>query len=769
MIAPPLPLDALLAGTRLNAGQGVATVTPDLDFETYSEAGHAWDEATQKWECLPGATKKGISAVGAAVYAEHPSTEVLSLYYDLKDGHGRRFWCPGMPNPRELFDVAISILFPEGKQYLEAWNVAFERWIWNKVCVPKYGWPELLIASTRCAMAKSRASSYPGALDKAGAVLRLQHQKDSDGDRLLKKFSVPRNPTKSDPRRRIRPEDDPLDAVRLYQYNERDIVSESEASARCPDLEGEELEFWLCDQHINTRGVAIDVASVQACIAVIDQAHAKYNAELYTLTGGQVARASEIAKLQQWLHARGVHMDSLDEEHVDARLADTAISAECRRALEIRQAVGSAAVKKIYTIRNQLTRAGRLHDLFSYHAARTGRATGNGPQPQNLPNSGPAVLRCSCGKHFGLQHTVCPWCKLPQPPGKEPIPEWTAEAAADCLAVIATGDLNTVEYYFGDAVAAVSGSLRGLFVAAPGHDLICSDYSAIEAVGLAWLAGEEWRKEVFRTHGKIYEMSASKATGIPLQQILDHKKQTGGHHPLRKPFKIAELAGGYGGWLGAWRRFSQKYKIPLGTDDEVKADIMRWRDASPAIVEFWGGQYRGKPWAANRRAELFGVEGMFISAIQNPGRIFEYRGMTFETRGDALYLRLLSGRYLTYHAPRLSPGGRWDALQISYEGWNTNPDNGPTHQWIRMNTHGGRLVENIVQATCRDILRHGVVNLERAGYSVVLHVHDEIAAEVPEGWGSVEEFERIMATMPAWAADWPVRAAGGWRKKRYSK
>jgi len=755
MIPKPPPLDSLPTGTQLCAGMGMATVLPDMDFETYSEAGFVWNEATSKWECPEGASKKGLPVVGAAAYAEHPSTEVLSLYYDLKDGKGRQFWCPGMPNPEDLFFEVLS----GGR--LEAWNVAFERWIWNKVCVPRYGWPSLPIESTRCAMAKSRASAYPGALGKAAEVMRLTNQKNADGDRLLKKFSMPRNPTAKDPRTRIRPEEDPEDGAKLYGYNEQDIIAEAEASSRLLDLEGEELEFWLCDQRINTRGVQVDREGILNCIAIIDQAHAKYNAELYQLTGGEVARASEIAKLQNWLHHRGIHMDSLDEEHVETMLASPALSAECRRALEIRSAIGSAAVKKVYAMRNQMTQAARLHDLFSYHAARTGRATGNGPQPTNLPNSGPRVRQCGgCKKHFGIHLIECPWCRLPVVPTKGSI-EWSAAAAVDALVVIATRSLGSLEYYFGDAMATISGCLRGLFVAKPGHDLLCSDYSAIEAVGLAWLAGEEWRKEVFRTHGKIYEASASMITGVPLEEFFRHKEETGNHHPLRKSIgKYAELASGYQGWIGAWKAFGADEHL---TDEEIKQAILKWRALSPAIVEFWGGQFRrrGVP-------ELYGVEGMFIAAIQNPGRVFECRGMTFEMRGDALYLRLLSGRYLTYHAPRLRPNLERGGLSISYEGWNTNPKNGAPG-WVRMDTWGGRIVENIDQGTCRDILRHAIVNLERGGYPVVLHVYDEIVAEVPEGRGSIEEFERIMATMPAWAADWPVRAAGGWRAKRYSK
>ncbi|HWI02415.1 MAG TPA: hypothetical protein VNT52_01055 [Acidimicrobiales bacterium] len=755
---PPPPLELLPAGAQLVAGMGRATVLADMDFETYSEAGFCWNDGLQKWESPPGASqgKKGLGVVGAAVYAEHPSTEVLSLYYDLKDGRGRRHWRPGMAPPFDLF-AHVS-----GGGLIEAWNVGFERWIWEKVCVPRYGWPPIPHAQYRCAMAKSRAHALPGSLDKAGAVLALTNQKDKDGDRLLKKFSQPRNPTKKDPRTRIRPDEDAEDGARLYAYNERDIVAEAEASSRCPDLEGEEFEFWLADQAINWRGVQIDVEGVRNCIEIIEQAHSRYNGELYQLTGGEVARASELAKLQAWFARYGVYLDSLDEEAVDEALKRPNLPPWAKRPLEIRKAVGSAAVKKVFAMNLQATRAGRLHDLFSYHAARTGRATGNGPQPTNLPNSGPDVMLCGCGRHFGKRHTVCPWCGVPQPPGKKPI-EWGAPAVVDALAVIATRSLDMVEWFFHDAMAAVSGCLRGLFTSAPGHDLICADYSAIEAVVLAEVAGEEWRREVFKTHGKIYEMSASKITGIPFDEFMRHKKETGQHHPMRKKVgKVAELASGYQGWVGAWKAFGAD---EFFTEQEMKDAILAWRAASPAIVEFWGGQQRRTP--AGWVPEMYGVEGMFVSAILNPGHTYRFRGFEFTMRGDAVYLRLLSGRYLTYHRPRLRPSDR-GGLAISYEGWNTNPKNGPVG-WIRMDTWGGRLTENIVQAVARDVLRHAIVNLERAGYGVVLHVYDEIVAEVPEGWGSVEEFERIMGAMPPWCADWPIKAAGGWRGKRYRK
>jgi len=1033
------------AGTILRAGPGTATILADMDFETYSEAGLAWNPTARRWGPPPGtANKRSISAVGAARYAEHHSTEVLCLKYDLKDGRGRRMWIPCMPDPQDLFDhISAGGL-------IEAWNVGFERHIWEKVCVPRLGWPPIPRRQYRCAMAKSRAYGLPGSLSAAAAVTNSIEQKDKDGTRLLNKFSTPRNPTKNDGRLRIRPQDDPADAERLYAYCEQDIVAEAVMSSGTPDLEGEELEYWLADQEINARGVQIDVASVRNCIAVIHATHNRYDHEMSALTGGVVSAASEIERLKGWIGAQGLLMPSMDEEAVEAALKRDDLNPLARRALEIRSLVGSASVKKLFAMNLQVCADGRLRDLFSYHATRTGRATGNGPQPTNLPNHGPAVRHCGCCKrHYGLTKLLCPWCGAdPTLNGTEV--EWNPQAVEDCLYAMNTRSLAIVELYFDEAMAALSGCLRGMFVAREGYDLICSDYSAIEAVVLAELAGEGWRQDVFRTHGKIYEMSASKITGVPFEEFAEHRKRTGQHHPMRKKVgKVAELAcfspdtqvltdrgyvaivdvgpndrlwdgiewvshqgvvakgerdvitldgvrmtpthpvsingswraaselasdestlcqalesgseslpwsvlnwgikggsgrlpsdalaamssktaicrtsgsvsprgaigapscnpperltsnattntplfcqtwsigadssiglpqpafaaavrktactpitaaaaygsatnggqikgpsshtaslclggttqrskwteststeitspatsgschglttkqtaaasrkcsggstnssdvydivnagprhrftiktdsghllvhnSGYQGWIGAWKAFGAD---EFFSDDEIKDAILAWRAASPSIVEFWGGQSR------NWKPELFGIEGCVVNAILHPGQTFHHRGISYVMIGDALICRLLSGRPLTYHRPRLTESsrrrGEWS---ISYEGWNTNPKNGRVG-WIRMYTWGGRLVENIVQATARDLQRFAILNQEKAGYPIVLHVYDENVAEVPEGWGSVEEFERLMSLTPDWAAGWPVKAAGGWRGKRYRK
>lgn len=319
-----------------------------------------------------------------------------------------------------------------------------------------------------------------------------------------------------------------------------------------------------------------------------------------------------------------------------------------------------------------------------------------------------------------------------------------------------------MEYYWGNAIEVVYGCLRGLFISAPGHDLICSDFSAIEAVVLAELAGEEWRQEVFKTHGKIYEMSGAKIRNISFDEVIQFKQNTGRHHDARKTGKIAELASGFQGWIGAWRQFGADQFMD---ENEIKQAILAWRAASPKIVEFWGGQIK------NWQPCLYGIEGAAIQAIQNPGISFEYRGISYIVKNNTLFCRLLSGRYLTYHEPFLMPNikpGRENTLSIGFKGWNTNPKYGAVG-WVAMNTYGGKLTENIVQATARDILAHAIVSLEKSGYPVVLHVHDEIVSEVPENSGSLVQFELIMSTLPTWAKGWPVKAKGGWRAKRYAK
>jgi DNA polymerase len=779
----------ILAGTTVQVGYGFATAVPGFDFETRSGAGYEWNEAKHKWTGPAGAAKgkKGMEVVGRRNYIKHPTFGVLSLAYDLLDGAGLRYWypnihmchiglvgpatgpCPDHLRPRSEWQAPWPLLeHVESGRIIEAWNAGFEFDVWNEYCVPMWGWPVLKLEQLRCAMAKARAHAMPGKLEKFGEVARLKVQKDKDGKRLLDKFSVPQKPTKKQPNFWIHPANEPQDFAKLLSYNGTDVLSEAEASLRTPDLSPDELQYWMVDQRVNLRGIQVDVVAMENCIAVVEQAYAKYNAELRTLTGGDVEAASEIKELKAWLGRRGVHLTKLDEDTVEETLADMRkngmTSTAEFRALELRALLGSASIKKLYSFKHQ-NYMGRLYDLYSYFAARTGRWTGNGPQPQNLPS--------------GLFHTL--------------------EEVEKALSVIAHRCLELVEYAYpnNSPLEVIASCLRGLLIAAPGYELICSDFTAIEGVVTAALAGEDWRLDVFRTHGMIYEASAAAIAKIPFDEFVKHRLDTGGvaeydaagklmgilggkHHPLRKKLgKFAELGSGFGGWISAWCNFGADEFL---SRDEIKDAILAWRDASPYIVELWGGQSRGR--FRDARPELFGLEGAAIAAIQYPGRAFSpsvkgaAKGVTYQmsVQDDILYCKVPSGGFLTYHRPRLEPSKRdwapaWE-LQWSYEGENKNPKMGPLG-WVRMTNYGGKQTENIVQKEARAVHADGLVNLDRAGYRPVLHSHDEPCGEVPVGWGTIEEFEYLMTAIArrpgSFCYGWPIKAKGGWRGPRYGK
>ncbi len=760
-ILDPVSPTELSAGTVIDLPVGKSTVHPSGDFETYSAAGFIIEPGGKVRPAVPK-SKGGLSLVGTPNYAMHPSTEVLCFYYDLKDGLGRRGWMPGTPNPKALLDhVAAGGIF-------EAWNVTFEFWIWNAVCVPKYGWPPLQLEQCVCVMARSRRHSLPAALGKVAPILGTV-EKDKAGEALIRKLCRPNSTTKQRTNPRRTPATDWPDFVALYNYCDKDVETEDEAAARIPDLTPFERETWLVDQRINVRGVQVDTDALAAALDILEQATRRFTMELAQITEGAVGSASEISKIGAWLSEQGVHLAELDADAVKAALKRDDLPGHARRVLEIRKSLSSANVKKLKTIGLLVSPDGRLRDQYVFCGAdRTGRWAAWGAQLHNLTAKGPKSAECpECGGIFGAEHSLCPRC----PVGVVvPRKDWTVDAVEYAIQDILTRDLDHVIAMWGEPVDVLCGILRGLFVAKQGHDIICCDFSAVEAVVAACLTRCQWRIDVFNTHGKIYEMSASKISGVPFEEMLQYKQDNGMDHPLRKTLgKVAELASGYAGWIGAWKNFGAD---DFMNDAEMKDAILAWRAESPEIVEMWGGQFRQTgPRLSDGHPELYGLEGAVVAAILNPGECFHYIDISYAVVDDILYCRLPSGRFLHYHRPSLqAEPGKWgkpESYRILFEGYNSNAQKGPIG-WHVLDTYGGRLFENVVQAVAADIQAIGMQKLDARGYRTVMHTHDEYSTEVPEGWGSVDEMVSIITERPDWASWWPLRAAG-WRHKRYQK
>jgi DNA polymerase bacteriophage-type len=786
-------MNDLRAGQVFSVGPFTTTALPTLDWETFSEAGYLWvpevlapdsdlfavasspNTVRGKWTSLPGmsAQNKGIGAVGARNYIEHPSFEILSLAYDLLDGKGPRRWVPpfGMNRasgqrpdsnaPGYPWDLLVHVM--EGGQ-LEAWNSAFEWQVWEFFCVPCWGWPSLRLDQMRCAMAKSRAAAFPGALDEAATVLKTT-PKDKRGKDLIRKLTVPRNPTKANPELRWTPFTASDDFRAFYEYNDTDVTAEIDASLRLPDLSPRELRVWLFDQLVNMRGMQVDRVSIENCISIVEQVYARYRAELVQITAGAVEDSTEVAKTLDWIREKhGIFLPNLDEETVGDALK-RAYPPAVLRVLHIRQMLAYGSVKKLFAFRAMSTAAGRLTDQYVYYGAHTSLWNGRGVQPANLYKGA-----------FSKPHQ--------------------AEAA---LAVIAARSLELLEFEYGphgswvasnpkdhkplDALEVIASCLRSLIIAKPGTRLISADFTAIQAVATSALAGEEWRLEVFRTHGKIYEAMASRLTNNPLQFYLDYRKQQGKHHEHRQnPGKLAVLSGDFGAWINGWKRFGAD-KL-LGSDDAIKAAILKTRAAQPMISELWGGQTRNRfnkdeaGRYAPERPEYFGLEGAAIKAVLEPGNAFGYRGIVFQMFEDTLYCMPPSGGIIRYHHPRLEKSNKdwappWE-LRLTYQGWNSNPQKGPIG-WVTMDLYGGVLTQNVVSHECREIQALALLALEDNGYPIVMHTHDEQVAEVPVGFGSPREYIQIVErSFPAWAVDlqgrpWPVKIPDAWEAQRYGK
>ena len=525
--------------------------------------------------------------------------------------------------------------------------------------------------------------------------------------------------------------------MHLYCY--RDVKAEKCVSENIPEMSDFETSVWIADQHINLRGICVDLHMVKKLQEVFECLKRGYEKGLYDITGGTVASVDEFKNIIGFLKTEGVHTKSVSKDSV-TELLSTLLPPKAYRVLEIRQLISGSAVKKLYSIEHQIDpKDHRLRGAYVYcGATQTGRFASYGVQLHNL-KSGMGID--DIDSFFSDVENLTPHEVIQKHP---------------------------------DISGKIGASIRGLFVAGPGKDLIGTDFHAIEAVVIACLAKEQWRIDTFRRGDDIYLASVSKLTGVPVSEMIEYANSTGNNHPLRKKGKVRELANGFGGWIGANRNFGAN-----GTDEEIKQDILAWRNESPAIVEFWGGQWRKDPYRWEFSHEYYGLEGAFILAVLNPKVLYYANpdktiGYYYDPDADVTYCILPSGRRISYHYPKLVVGKNrlnkdLDEYKIYFKKWNTNPQHGP-RGWATSQTYGGRLAENSTQAVAAEILKYSILTVERSPcYDVVLHTHDEIIAEVPEGESSIEEYESIVSQKDWWYKEWPVSVGGGWRGKRYRK
>lgn len=651
-----------------------------------------------------------IKKHGAWVYSEHPTTEVLCLAYKWK-GRTSGLIIPGV-EPAEVVIPLLQDLLSNATT-IEAHNMSFEVAIWKNVCEKKYGWPPLPVHKLRCSAAKAAMHALPRSLGQACKSLGLAVQKDMEGYRIMMKMCKPRKPRKDEPEKNPKDpyghywNESPADLERLYLYCMQDVEAEEALSNALNDLPEKELKIWQLDMMINERGIQADLPSAKSMLAMVEEHEYLLLRRLNRLTNGAVKTAKQIDALLGYLRGLGVDLPDLSAATVKEALKKEDMNDDAKRILGIRQSLGRSSSAKYQSILDRASEDGRVRGALLYHGAGTGRWAGSGIQPQNFPS------RIK-----------------------------TSDSPESMLHVVIAGGLDLHNALYDDDPMATAGAVtRSVLVSGEGKDLVVADYSAIEGRGLAWLAGEETELDVYRRGIDIYVMTAARILGKSIDKITTEERNRIG--------KTATLACGYQGSVGAVRKFGGEGM----SDEEIKEGIVNpWREAHPMTVRFW--------------REL---EEACLAAVRQPGAVQRCRGISFrrtiQTPGFLL-CRLPSGRILFYYDPDIQPiETSWGEVrdQVTYM-----TVDGMTKKWVRTNTYGGKLAENVTQATCRDLMAEAMLRVEAAGYPIVLTVHDELVAEVPEGFGSVEEFAKIMCEIPAWAPGFPIKAEG-WRGKRYKK
>lgn len=655
-----------------------------------------------------------IGAAGSYRYILDPSFEILLFAYSLD----------GMPV--EVIDVASGQVIPlwlknalKNPLYIKhAYNAAFEWFALSKYLgwLPPDQWRDTMLHALYC--------GYPASLDAAGRAMGLPEDKKklTTGKALIRYFCVPCKPSNANGNRtRNLPKHDPAKWALFKEYNGQDVVTEMEIDRRLSAFPVPAFvqKQWETDLMMNARGVAADMEMVSGALVIGATVKSQLMAEARQLSG--LDNPNSIKQLARWLTEAtdgDTEITSVTKETVATMLKQPQ-PANVQRMLEIRQELGKTSTKKYDALETCIADDGRVRGLLQFYGAnRTGRWAGRLVQVQNLPRT--------------YTH--------PLPPARQ---------------LVKDRNIDGLRLMYGSINDTLSQLIRTAFVATPGNVLIDADFSAIEARVISWLAGQEWRLEVFRTHGKIYEASASQMFHVPIEKI----KKGNPEYALRQRGKVAELALGYQGGVSAMRRMDTGHNLDDLSDDEVKGIVDRWRETNSMIRDLWNI-----------------VDSAAVTVITNGGA----QTIRSETTDAVItlaceldvitgtrYMTILlpSGRKLYYPSPEIGVN-RWGNPSVSYMGQNQT-----TKRWERVETYGGKLVENIVQAIARDCLAIAIENLEAQGLHVVFHIHDEVVIDTP-AWADedtmLETVTKIMTKPIPWAQLLPLNA-DGWVDKYFKK
>lgn len=616
---------------------------------------------------------------GVHRYAASEQFEILLFAYSLND------------EPTQIIDLASGEKIPDKiMEYLTddsviktAYNAAFER-----NCINRFFGLSLKPEGWRCTLVQASMLSLPLSLEGVGEALNLDKKKMSEGKDLIRYFCMPCKPTKANGgRTRNLPSDAPEKWELFKTYCIRDVDVEKQIRnklAKFP-IPDREQKLYCMDQRINDRGIMVDqelIGHAVACDLLYKETVTK---KAYEISG--LENPNSVSQLKDWLNEKGIEVDSLAKAAVEELVENT--QGDVAEMMKLRLAMSKTSVKKYEAMERSVCPDGRVHGLLQFYGAnRTGRWAGRLVQIHNLPQNHMEDLELA-------------------------------------RSLVKEGRYDLVELLYDSTPDVLSELIRTAFVARPGCRFIVSDFSAIEARVMGYLAGEGWVMEEFRGAGKIYEQTASKMFHISIEEITKGS-------PYRARGKVASLACQYGGAEGALISMGA---LNFVEEEELKGLVQSWRTANPHIVNYW-----------------YEIDGAVKAAVKER-KMTKVGMVTVYYQSGMLKIALPSGRVLSYVRPRMTVN-RFGSESVSYEGIGTN------RKWTRIESYGAKFCENIVQATARDVLAEAMLRLEKKGFDIVCHIHDEVVLEVPEGASSVEEVNEIMAVCPDWCEGLPLKAAG---------